>query len=134
MAGAAIGNWVEWFDWYVYAAMALYFAPVFFPQGDSTAQLLNAAAVFAVGFLMRPLGGWVLGLYADRHGRKSALTLAIGMMSVGSLMIAVTPGVRALAWGDQSLFGVDRVTDAADWRLHAQLPGAAAGAAFDLQR
>ena len=92
VAGAAIGNWVEWFDWYVYAAMALYFAPVFFPQGDSTAQLLNAAAVFAVGSLMRPLGGWVLGLYADRHGRKSALTLSIGMMSVGSLMIAVTPG------------------------------------------
>jgi MFS transporter, MHS family, alpha-ketoglutarate permease len=92
VAGAAIGNWVEWFDWYVYAAMALYFAPVFFPKGEPTAQLLNAAAVFAVGFLMRPLGGWLLGLYADRRGRKSALTLSIGLMSIGSLMIALTPG------------------------------------------
>ena len=109
MAGAAIGNWVEWFDWYVYAAMALYFAPVFFPQGDSTAQLLNAAAVFAVGFLMRPLGGWVLGLYADRHGRKSALTLSIGLMSVGSLMIAVTPGYAQIGVAAPALLVLARL-------------------------
>ncbi len=96
VAGAAIGNWVEWFDWYVYAAMALYFAPVFFPRGDPTAQLLNAAAVFAVGFLMRPLGSAVFGVYADRRGRKAALTLSIGMMSIGSLMIAVTPGYATI--------------------------------------
>ena len=109
MAGAAIGNWVEWFDWYIYAAMALYFAPVFFPNGDATAQLLNAAAVFAVGFLMRPLGGWLLGLYADRRGRKSALTLSIGLMSIGSLMIALTPGYAQIGVAAPALLVLARL-------------------------
>jgi MHS family alpha-ketoglutarate permease-like MFS transporter len=109
VAGAAIGNWVEWFDWYVYAAMALYFAPVFFPKADPTAQLLNAAAVFAVGFLMRPLGGWLLGLYADRHGRKSALTLSIGLMSIGSLMIALTPGYAQIGVAAPALLVLARL-------------------------
>ena len=90
--GGSVGNLVEWYDWYVYSAMSLYFAKVFFPQGDSTAQLLNAAAVFAVGFLVRPIGGWILGWYADRHGRKSALMVSVVMMCAGSLMITLTPG------------------------------------------
>ncbi|MBL8297272.1 MAG: MFS transporter [Rhodanobacteraceae bacterium] len=88
----SIGNLVEWYDWYVYTAFALYFAPVFFPAGDQTAQLLNTAAIFAVGFLMRPLGGWLLGQYADRHGRKAALVLSVLLMCAGSLLIALTPG------------------------------------------
>ena len=88
----SVGNLVEWYDWYVYTAFALYFAPVFFPAGDQTAQLLNTAAVFAVGFLMRPLGAWLLGEYADRHGRKAALVLSVLMMCGGSLLIALTPG------------------------------------------
>ncbi len=88
----SVGNLVEWYDWYVYAAFSLYFAKAFFPQGDRTAQLLNTAAVFAVGFLMRPIGGWLMGLWADRHGRKSALMLSVTLMCGGSLMIAVTPG------------------------------------------
>src|SRR5215510_13264035 len=73
--GGSVGNLVEWYDWYVYSAFSLYFAKVFFPSGDQTAQLLNTAAVFAVGFLMRPIGGWLFGRMADRHGRKRALTL-----------------------------------------------------------
>ncbi|UXI66882.1 MFS transporter [Tahibacter amnicola] len=92
IVSGSIGNLVEWYDWYAYSAFSLYFASVFFPKGDQTAQLLNAAAVFAVGFLMRPLGGWLLGLYADRHGRKAALMLSVLMMCFGSLIIAVTPG------------------------------------------
>ncbi len=88
----SIGNLVEWYDWYAYAAFAIYFAPVFFPDGDSTAQLLSTAAVFAVGFLMRPLGGWLLGRYADRYGRRNGLTLSVLMMAVGSLIITLTPG------------------------------------------
>ena len=92
----SVGNLVEWYDWYVYAAFSLYFAKAFFPQGDRTAQLLNAAAVFAVGFLMRPLGGWLMGLWADRHGRKSALVLSVSLMCAGSLMIAVTPGYATI--------------------------------------
>src|SRR3546814_10247163 len=67
----SIGNLVEWYDWYVYSAFSLYFAKAFFPEGDRTTQLLNTAAVFAIGFLMRPIGGWLLGWYADRHGRKA---------------------------------------------------------------
>lgn len=89
--GGSAGNLVEWYDWYVYAAFALYFAPVFFPKGDATAQLLQSAAVFAVGFLMRPIGGWLMGVYADRHGRKAGLTLSVSLMCGGSLAIALTP-------------------------------------------
>ena len=88
----SIGNLVEWYDWYAYSAFALYFAPVFFPNGDATAKLLNTAAIFAVGFLMRPLGAWLLGAYADRHGRRAALLLSVRLMAGGSLLIAVTPG------------------------------------------
>tara|TARA_R110000782_G_scaffold167129_6_gene259216 strand:- start:19545 stop:20876 length:1332 start_codon:yes stop_codon:yes gene_type:complete len=94
--GGSAGNLVEWYDWYVYAAFALYFAPVFFPQSDPTAQLLSTGAIFAVGFLMRPIGAWAMGVYADRHGRKAGLTVSILMMSFGSLLIAVTPTYDAI--------------------------------------
>ena len=90
--GGSAGNLVEWYDWYVYSAFSLYFAKVFFPPASQTAQLLNAAAVFAVGFLMRPVGGWLMGRYADRHGRRAALSISVLLMCFGSLMIAVTPG------------------------------------------
>ena len=89
--GGSVGNLVEWYDWYVYSAFSLYFAKVFFPPASQTAQLLNAAAVFAVGFLMRPVGGWLLGRYADRHGRRAALSVSVLLMCFGSLMSAVTP-------------------------------------------
>jgi MHS family alpha-ketoglutarate permease-like MFS transporter len=89
--GGSIGNLIEWYDWYTYAAFAIYFAPSFFPKSNDTVQLLNTAAIFAVGFLMRPIGGWVLGRYADRRGRKAALTLSVTLMCLGSLIIAVTP-------------------------------------------
>ena len=94
--GGSAGNMVEWYDWYVYSAFTLYFAPIFFPKGDQTAQLLNAAAVFAVGFLMRPIGAWIMGIYADRKGRKAGLTLSVTLMCTGSLMIAVTPGYDSI--------------------------------------
>ena len=90
--GGSVGNLVEWYDWYVYSAFSLYFAKVFFPPASQTSQLLNAAAVFAVGFLMRPVGGWLMGRYADRHGRRAALSVSVLLMCFGSLMIAVTPG------------------------------------------
>ncbi|MFE7796250.1 MFS transporter [Nocardia sp. NPDC057440] len=92
----SIGNLVEWYDWYVYAAFSVYFAKSFFPAEDPTAQLLSAAALFAVGFLMRPIGGWLLGRYADRFGRRSALTLSVSVMAAGSLLIALTPGYQTI--------------------------------------
>jgi MHS family alpha-ketoglutarate permease-like MFS transporter len=94
--GGSVGNLVEWYDWYVYSAFALYFAKAFFPPASQTAQLLNAAAVFAVGFLMRPVGGWLLGRYADRRGRRAALSLSVLLMCTGSLLIAVTPSYAAI--------------------------------------
>ena len=89
--GGSVGNLVEWYDFYIYASFSLYFAKSFFPGGNQTTQLLNTAAVFAVGFLVRPIGGWVFGLYADRRGRKGALTLSVLLMCLGSLIIALTP-------------------------------------------
>lgn len=105
----SVGNLVEWYDWYVYAAFSLYFAKAFFPQGDQTAQLLNTAAIFAIGFLMRPLGGWLMGIYADRHGRKAALMASVILMCAGSLMIAVTPGYAQIGIAAPILLVVARL-------------------------
>ncbi|WP_395622319.1 MFS transporter [Sphingomonas daechungensis] len=89
--GGSAGNLVEWYDWYAYSVLTIYFAPVFFPKEDPTAQLLSAAAIFAVGFLMRPIGAWMMGIYSDRYGRKSGLTLSVALMAGGSLLIAAAP-------------------------------------------
>jgi MHS family dicarboxylic acid transporter PcaT-like MFS transporter len=88
---ASSGNLVEWFDFYVYAFTAIYFAPSFFPKSNETVQLLQAAAVFAIGFLMRPIGGWMFGKIADRKGRKTSLVMSVVMMCAGSLVIACLP-------------------------------------------
>jgi MHS family alpha-ketoglutarate permease-like MFS transporter len=87
----SIGNLVEWYDFYAFTAFSLYFAAAFFPQGDAVSQQLNAATIFAAGFLVRPIGGWLFGYFADRYGRRPSLTLSVLMMCFGSLMIAVTP-------------------------------------------
>ena len=94
--GGSVGNLVEWYDWYAYSAFALYFSGAFFPQGDATAQLLNTAGVFALGFLMRPIGGWLFGRIADRIGRKQSMTLSVLLMSLGSLMISLTPTYQTI--------------------------------------
>lgn len=100
LVGGSLGNLVEWYDWFVYASFAIYFADSFFPGDNPTTKLLNTAGIFAVGFLMRPVGGWLLGRAADRHGRKSALTLTVSMMSVAALLIAVAP-----TYGQVGYFG-----------------------------
>jgi|SRR5579859_4665289 len=89
--GGCIGNLIEWYDFLVYSIFSVYFASAFFPQGDQTAQLLNASAVAAVGYVARPLGSWLMGRYADRKGRRAALALSVSLMCGGSLAIAVTP-------------------------------------------
>jgi MHS family alpha-ketoglutarate permease-like MFS transporter len=96
IAGGAVGNLVEWYDWYIYSAFALYFSSSFFPEGDSTAQLLQTAGIFALGFIMRPIGGWLFGSLGDKYGRKYAMTWSVVMMSFGSLMIAVTPAYQTI--------------------------------------
>jgi MHS family alpha-ketoglutarate permease-like MFS transporter len=87
----SIGNLVEWYDFYAYAAFALYFAAAFFPNSDPVVQQLNVALLFAAGFLVRPLGGWLFGYLADHRGRRGALMLSVSLMCFGSLMIALTP-------------------------------------------
>ena len=91
IVGASSGNLVEWYDFYAYAFTSLYFAPAFFPAGDPTSQLLATAGIFAVGFFMRPLGGWLFGWIADRHGRRNSMVISVLLMCAGSLMIAVLP-------------------------------------------
>ena len=99
IVGASSGNLVEWFDFYVYAFCAIYFAPAFFPSDNPTVQLLNTAGVFAAGFLMRPIGGWIFGRLADRHGRKNSLMVSVLMMCFGSLIIACLPTYSSIgAW------------------------------------
>ena len=99
IVGASSGNLVEWFDFYVYAFCAIYFAPAFFPSDDPTVQLLNTAGVFAAGFLMRPIGGWLFGRVADKHGRKNSMMISVLMMCGGSLVIACLPTYGTIgAW------------------------------------
>jgi MHS family alpha-ketoglutarate permease-like MFS transporter len=103
------GNLVEWYDFYAYTAFALYFAPSFFPGTDRVVQQLNAAVLFAAGFLVRPVGGWLFGHLADRRGRRNALMLSVLMMSFGSLMIAVTPTYAAIGAAAPALIGLARI-------------------------
>ncbi|HKN55442.1 MAG TPA: MFS transporter [Amycolatopsis sp.] len=105
----SIGNLIEWYDWYAYAAFTTYFAKSFFPTKDTTAAFLGTAAVFAVGFLMRPLGGWMLGRFADRFGRRSALVLSVTLMAGGSLLIAVTPTYQTIGIGAPIILLVARL-------------------------
>lgn len=89
IVGGSAGNLVEWYDWYAYSALALYFAPQIFPSQDRA--LLDQALVFAIGFLMRPIGAWIMGIYSDRRGRKAGMTLTVSLMCGGSFLIALTP-------------------------------------------
>jgi metabolite-proton symporter len=93
---ACSGNLVEWYDFFAYAFTAIYFASSFFPAGDSTSQLLSTAGVFAVGFFMRPLGGWLFGWLADTSGRRISMVASVSLMCLGSLLVAVLPTYSAI--------------------------------------
>ncbi|MBO1336311.1 MFS transporter [Streptomyces sp. VRA16 Mangrove soil] len=108
LVGSA-GNMVEWFDWFVYASFATYFAGAFFPDGNPTAQLMNTAGIFAVGFFMRPVGGWLLGRVGDRKGRKAALTLTVTLMSASAVLIAVAPTYAVAGYGGAVVLLVARL-------------------------
>src|SRR6201987_2931069 len=103
------GNLVEWYDFYSYAAFALYFAGAFFPNDDVVVQQLNAALLFAAGFLVRPLGGWLFGHLADHYGRRNALVLSVAMMCFGSLMIAVTPTYASIGLAAPIVLALARI-------------------------
>ncbi|ANI81817.1 MFS transporter [Kosakonia oryzae] len=107
--GASSGNLVEWFDFYVYSFCSLYFAHIFFPAGNTTTQLLQTAGVFAAGFLMRPIGGWLFGRIADRRGRKTSMLISVCMMCLGSLVIACLPGYDAIGTWAPALLLIARL-------------------------
>ncbi|CAN7433025.1 MFS transporter [Phenylobacterium sp. LjRoot225] len=107
--GGSAGNLVEWYDWFAYSSFALYFASHFFPKGDQTAQLLQTAAVFAVGFLARPVGAWLMGIYADRAGRRAALTVSVALMSIGSFAIALIPDHETIGVAAPALLVIARL-------------------------
>ncbi len=108
LTGSA-GNLVEWYDFYTYAAFSLYFAPAFFPGNDPVVQQLNAALLFAFGFIARPIGGWLFGHLGDRYGRRRALLWSVLLMSAGSLMIAVLPSYASIGVAAPALLGLARV-------------------------
>lgn len=105
----SVGNLVEWYDFYAYAAFALYFAGAFFPNSDPVVQQLNAAVLFAAGFLVRPIGGWLFGHLADRYGRRFSLMLSVTLMCFGSLMIAITPTYASIGIMAPILLAVARI-------------------------
>ena len=105
----SIGNLVEWYDFYAYTAFALYFANSFFPGNDPVLQQLNAAVLFAIGFVMRPIGGWLFGHLADHHGRRNALMLSVLLMCFGSLVIAVTPTYASIGVAAPVVLGLARI-------------------------
>jgi MHS family alpha-ketoglutarate permease-like MFS transporter len=109
IVGGSLGNLVEWYDWYAYSSLAIYFSSIFFPKQNEVAQLLNTSGIFAIGFLMRPFGGWLMGAYADKSGRKKALTLSVLLMSFGSLMIAVVPGYQEIGVASPVILVLARV-------------------------
>ncbi|HEV7337634.1 MAG TPA: MFS transporter [Bosea sp. (in: a-proteobacteria)] len=107
----SVGNLVEWYDFYAYTAFALYFAPHFFPSSDPVVQQLNAATLFAAGFIVRPLGGWLFGHLADSYGRRLSLTLSVVMMCFGSLIIAVTPTYASIGFAAPVMLALARVIE-----------------------
>jgi len=109
IVSACSGNLVEWFDFYAYAFTAVYFAGAFFPKGDPTTQLLSTAAVFALGFFMRPLGSWLFGRIADRRGRRASMVVSVLMMCFGSLMVACLPTYAAIGVWAPALLLVARL-------------------------
>ncbi|HEY0295843.1 MAG TPA: MFS transporter [Bordetella sp.] len=107
----SIGNLVEWYDFYAYTAFALYFAQAFFPSSDPVVQQLNAATLFAAGFIVRPVGGWLFGLIADRYGRRLSLMTSVVMMCFGSLIVAFTPTYASIGFAAPALLALARVIE-----------------------
>src|ERR1700743_2010634 len=91
VVATSVGDALEWFDIAIYGFFAVYIAKAFFPNNDPTTSLLLAFGTFALSYLARPVGGIVLGAYADRYGRKASLMISIVMMTFGTLALAVMP-------------------------------------------
>ncbi|WP_243795890.1 MFS transporter [Saccharopolyspora gloriosae] len=106
LVAASIGNAIEWYDWTIYSAFSVYFASRFFP---GELALVNTLATFALAFFFRPLGGWLLGRFADLHGRKTSMLLTIALMAGGSLLIGVLPTFDLIGWAAPALLVLARI-------------------------
>lgn len=106
---ASFGNMLEWYDFAVYALFAIYIGENFFPKGNPAAQLVSAFLVFGLGFVIRPLGAVLIGIYGDRTGRKAALTATILIMACGTLIIAIAPPYAAIGLGAPLVLLLGRV-------------------------
>src|SRR5262249_12001509 len=96
MLAATGGSLVEWFDFYIYTFLSIYFSPAFFPSGDKTTQLLASAGIFAAGFFARPVGGWFFGWMADTIGRKRSMIVSVNFMCIGAFMCAFVPAYETI--------------------------------------
>ncbi|MFM0174688.1 MFS transporter [Paraburkholderia sediminicola] len=108
VVAAVIGNALEWYDFTVFGFLTVVIAQLFFPASSDYSSLLLATATFGVAFVMRPIGGIVLGLYADRAGRKAALSLVIALMTLGILVLAIAPPYSAIGIGAPLMIVVGR--------------------------
>ncbi len=109
IVAALVGNGLEWYDFLLYAMMSPYIARAFFPVRNPDSALLLAVATFGVGFVMRPVGALVLGQYADRFGRRAALSLVIGLMTLATAVLVFTPGWRSIGWAAPVLVVLSRL-------------------------
>lgn len=98
LVAASIGNAIEWYDWGIYAAFSIYFATQIFPSANEAAALVNTFATYALAFFFRPLGGYLLGRFADLRGRRTAMLLTIALMSGGSVAIGLLPTFSQVGW------------------------------------
>src|SRR3712207_3907454 len=98
LVSASIGNAVEWFDWTVYATFVVFFAGQFFPAENQALALIGATSTYALAFFFRPLGGILLGRFADLRGRKAGMLLTILLMAGGSMVIAILPTYEQVGW------------------------------------
>ncbi|HEV7908505.1 MAG TPA: MFS transporter, partial [Pseudonocardiaceae bacterium] len=98
LVAASIGNAIEWYDWTIFATFSIYFATQIFPSGNDTLALINTLATYALAFFFRPLGGYLLGRFADVRGRRTAMILTIALMAGGSTAIALLPTFKQVGW------------------------------------
>lgn len=110
VVGTGVGNALEWFDWSIYGTFAPFFAASFFASTDPISAFLSTLAVFAVGFIARPVGGIVFGRFADKFGRKKALSLTVVLIAAGSMIIAIAPTYASIGWGASLLLVIARLT------------------------
>lgn len=127
IAAGVVGNLIEGYDWNLYGLMAVYFASSFFVAGDATSSLLTAFITFGLGFVVRPLGAFILAPLADRLGRKQVLTICIIIIGAASLVMAITPGYASIGIAATIVFVTARLVQGlsfgAEWQVAAAFLG-----------